>query len=107
DTWEQYVERLDRGELPLGRALPAQPRELLIREMILQMKTGRADRNYLRGKFGQDILQSFADPVHRLEEAGQLPAHAAAVGRTRPGLLQVDRFLPEFFEERHRGARYT
>ena len=22
DTWEQYVEKLDRGELPLGRALP-------------------------------------------------------------------------------------
>ena len=31
---------LDKGELPLGRALPVTPRQLLIREMILQLKTG-------------------------------------------------------------------
>ena len=31
----------DRGELPLGRALPVEPRQRLIREMILQLKTGR------------------------------------------------------------------
>src|SRR5438270_741225 len=43
DTWEQYVERLDHGELPLGRALPVEPRQLLIREMILQLKTGRLE----------------------------------------------------------------
>jgi len=36
DTWEQYIEKLDRDELPLGRALPVTPRERLIREMILQ-----------------------------------------------------------------------
>src|SRR5437868_2379656 len=28
DTWEQYVALLDKGELPLGRALPVKPREL-------------------------------------------------------------------------------
>jgi coproporphyrinogen III oxidase-like Fe-S oxidoreductase len=107
DTWEQYVEMLDRGELPLGRALPVKPRELMIREMILQMKTGKAERNYFRGKFGEDILNSFAEPFRRLEEAGQLHVREDGVELTRPGLLQVDRFLPEFFEEKHRGARYT
>ena len=48
DQWEQYVAMLDRGELPLGRALPVQPRELLIREMILQLKTGRLEADYFR-----------------------------------------------------------
>ena len=40
DTWEHYIEMLDRGELPLGRALPVTSKQLLIREMILQIKNG-------------------------------------------------------------------
>src|SRR5437870_5875077 len=43
DAWDTYVAMLERGELPLGRALPVQPRELLIRELILQLKTGRLE----------------------------------------------------------------
>src|SRR5262249_57097065 len=31
DRWEDYIGRIERGELPLGRALPVQPRQLLIR----------------------------------------------------------------------------
>src|SRR5205814_3162825 len=50
DTWEQYVGLLEKGELPLGRALPVKPRELLIREMILQLKTGRLENAYFRRK---------------------------------------------------------
>src|SRR5262249_55390605 len=98
DTWEQYVAMLDRGELPLGRALPVKPRELMIREMILQLKTGRADRAYFRGKFGEDILEAFAQPWHELADAGQLRVADDGIELTRPGLLQVDRFLPAFFE---------
>src|SRR5205823_7074932 len=52
DSWEDYVRLLDRGELPLGRALPVAPRERLIREMILQLKTGALDRGYFQDKFG-------------------------------------------------------
>src|SRR5207253_8077080 len=48
DSWEQYVGMLEQGELPLNRALPVGPRELLIREMILQLKTGRLDVGYFR-----------------------------------------------------------
>src|SRR5579885_3281433 len=72
DSWEQYVAMLDRGELPLGRALPVQPRELLIREMILQMKTGRLDAGYFQRKFGVAILDEFAEPFGRLAEEWQL-----------------------------------
>jgi oxygen-independent coproporphyrinogen III oxidase len=107
DAWEQYVGMLGNGELPLGRALPVEPHELLIREMILQMKTGKLDAGYFRNKFGVDVLERFADGFGRLAEGGQLTINGAGVQLTRPGLLQVDRLLPAFFQPEHRGTRYT
>src|SRR5437588_4523669 len=65
DQWETYVEMLDRGELPLGRALPVGPRELLIREMILQLKTGWLDAEYFEAKFGIYIVNEFAAALER------------------------------------------
>jgi oxygen-independent coproporphyrinogen-3 oxidase len=107
DTWEQYVQLLDRGELPLGRALPVTPQELLIREMILQLKTGRLETGYFHRKFGADILEAFAGCFTRLAEEGYLTRNNGDLRLTRAGLLQVDRLLPEFFEAKHRGTRYT
>jgi len=107
DKWEDYVGMLQRGELPLSRALPVQPRELLIREMILQLKTGRLEADYFRQKFGVDVLKDFAASFGRLAEAGQLTLRDGHVELTRAGLLQVDRFLPEFFDPEYRGTRYT
>jgi oxygen-independent coproporphyrinogen-3 oxidase len=107
DTWEQYVDMLDRGELPLGRALPVTADQLLIREMILQLKTGKLENDYFRRKFGVSILERFGDAFDRLAEQGQLAVRDGRIEVTRPGLLQVDRLLPEFFEPEHRGTRYT
>jgi oxygen-independent coproporphyrinogen-3 oxidase len=106
DTWEQYVASLDKGELPLGRALPVGPRELLIREMILQLKTGRLERRYFQDKFGVDILEVF-DGFTQMEQDGFLVRTDAGVELTRKGLLQVDRQLPLFFDPQYRGSRYT
>jgi oxygen-independent coproporphyrinogen-3 oxidase len=107
DSWEQYVGMLDKGELPLNRALPVKPRELLIREMILQLKTGRLDARYFQHKFGVDILDEFAAGFQHLANEGFLTVGKAGVVLTRAGLLQIDRRLPLFFEPEHRGARYT
>ncbi len=107
DTWEQYIGMLDRGELPLGRALPVKPRELLIREMILQIKTGRLDAGYFRRKFGVDVGREFADAFGRLEANGELTRSQEAITLTSQGLLHIDRLLPEFFLPEHRHARYT
>jgi oxygen-independent coproporphyrinogen-3 oxidase len=107
DTWEQYVALLDRGELPLGRALPVTPRQRLIREMILQLKTGRLDAAYFRDKFGVDVRGEFAEAFGRLQEGGHLELAANRVEVTRKGLLQVDRLLPSFFEPEHHTTRYT
>ncbi|MHB1425328.1 MAG: coproporphyrinogen-III oxidase family protein [Gemmataceae bacterium] len=107
DTWEQYVEMLRRDELPLGRALPVEPRHRLIREMILQLKTGRLEPAYFQTKFDTDILETFHDGFEQLEQDGHLQRAGEGVDLTRKGLLQVDRLLPVFFEPQHRGTRYT
>ena len=107
DSWEQYVGLLEKGELPLNRALPVKPRELLIREMILQLKTGRVDAGYFQRKFESAILEDFAEAFGRLQEEGHLTVNDGHVELTRQGLLQVDRLLPAFFEPEHRGTRYT
>jgi oxygen-independent coproporphyrinogen-3 oxidase len=107
DSWEQYLAMLDRDELPLGRALPVKPRELLIREMILQLKTGRLDFRYFQNKFQVDPWKTFAAGFGELAEGGFLTRAAEGVELTRAGLLQIDRLLPTFFEPAYRGARYT
>jgi oxygen-independent coproporphyrinogen-3 oxidase len=107
DSWEQYVGMLDRAELPLGRALPVAPRELLVREMILQLKTGSLDTAYFRHKFGIEILDEFAEGFDQLAQRGHATVTAERVELTRSGLLQVDRLLPVFFDPAYRGSRYA
>jgi oxygen-independent coproporphyrinogen-3 oxidase len=107
DSWEHYVEMLDRDELPLGRALPVTPKQRLIREMILQLKTSSLKASYFRAKFGVDILDAFADGFAELEGHGLLTRTDDGVTLTEDGLLQIDRYLPTFFEPEYQHTRYT
>src|SRR3954471_1094450 len=107
DTWEQYTEALQRGELPLNRALPITPHQRLIREMSLQLKTGHIDAGYFRNKFGVEIVQEFKEAYDSLARDGFVTLAGDDVRVTRPGLLRVDTLLPRFFEPEHRGIRYT
>jgi oxygen-independent coproporphyrinogen-3 oxidase len=107
DKWEDYVGAIDRGELPLNRALPVTPHQKLTREMILLLKTGRLDAGYFRQKFGVDILREFAEGFSTLVGEGWASVDGDAVRLTRDGLLRVDSLLPRFFEPEHRGIRYT
>jgi oxygen-independent coproporphyrinogen-3 oxidase len=107
DTWEQYLAALDKGELPLGRALPVTSRQLQIREMILQLKTAWLDAGYFQRKFGTDILKDHAASFASLAQAGFVTVGDDGVQLTRAGLLQVDRLLPTFFEPEYQGTRYT
>ncbi len=107
DQWEDYVGRLEKGELPLHRALPVQLRQLLIRELILQLKTGRLNASYFERKFGVNIVEEFAAALEHLAQSGDLTIIEDGVELTRQGLLQVDRLLPEFFDQQHRTTRYT
>jgi len=107
DQLEEYLSSLEQGELPLGRALSPTPHQLLIREMVLQLKEGRISAVPFRKKFGIDILDEFGAAFGRQQAAGFLTVEGDIVTLTRKGLLQVDTLLPEFFEPEHRAVRYT
>ncbi|MFQ3591620.1 MAG: coproporphyrinogen-III oxidase family protein [Gemmataceae bacterium] len=107
DRWENYLSALERGELPLGRALPVTPEQRLIRETILQLKTGRLEVGYFANKYGVNILERFRPIWEDYRAAGELTFDEQQITLTRQGLLHVDTLLPAFFEPQHRGARYT
>jgi oxygen-independent coproporphyrinogen-3 oxidase len=107
DTWEQYISKLDAGELPINRALPVTDHQRLIREMILQLKTGQIDAGYFRGKFGVEIATEFREAFDSLVREGFATVSGDDIRMTRQGLLRVDSLLPRFFEEQFRNVRYT
>ncbi|MCS7045174.1 MAG: coproporphyrinogen III oxidase family protein [Gemmataceae bacterium] len=107
DTWERYLEMLGRDELPLARALAVPRRQRLLREMMLQLKTGRLQADYFQRKFDTDILRDFGEGFQALQQQGFAAIGEGEVTLTRAGLLQVDRLLPMFFEPEYRGKRYT
>ena len=105
--WPQYVGPLERGELPLGRGMKPTRHQLLVREMILQLKTGRLDAAYFRQKFAAEILDLWRDEWRQYEEEGYVELDGDEIRLTRSGLLHADGLLPAFFEPEFRGVRYT
>jgi len=107
DRWEDYIAALDAGQLPINRALPVSPHQLLIRELILQLKTGKIDANYFRQKFNSEIQSEFHEAFVSLAEEGWITIEGDTVRLSREGLLRVDSLLPRFFEPQFRNIRYT
>jgi oxygen-independent coproporphyrinogen-3 oxidase len=105
--WGEYLGMIAEGRLPLGRGLAVSDRERLTREMILQLKLGTLQTAYFREKFGVDVLAEFAPAWRQLEEEEMLRVEGDTVALTRSGLLQVDRLLPSFYDDRYRNVRYT
>jgi oxygen-independent coproporphyrinogen-3 oxidase len=105
--WDEYLAELGAGRLPLGRGFNLSHGERLTRELILQLKLGRLDPAAFGAKFGVDVLAAFAPAWRRLEDEGMLRVAGGQVELTTAGLLQVDRLLPAFYDEKYRNARYT
>jgi oxygen-independent coproporphyrinogen III oxidase len=105
--WGEYIGSLERGELPLWRGLRPTPHQLLVRELVLQLKTGAIDADYFRRKFGVEILEDWRDVWRQHADNGLVTIDGDQVRVTREGLLRVDSLLPAFFEPEHQGVRYT
>lgn len=106
--WKDYIGALlEENQLPLGRALRPTEEQLLIREMILQLKRGYLDISYFEQKFSTNILQRWSTVWTRYAEDGLLSHTDSRIELTRQGLLRVDSLLPAFFAEEHQGIRYT
>ena len=106
--WKQYIGDLTENDrLPIGRALRPTERQLLIREMILQLKRGFLERSYFHDKFDVDIVQEWKPQWDQYVEDGFVTIDDERIHLSRKGLLCVDGLLPVFFESEHQGVRYT
>lgn len=103
---EAYLSRLDRGELPIYRALRPTEQERLIREFVLQLKLGHLSPRHFQNKYGVDVRAVFAAPLRHLEDEGFLAANGNQIRLTREALLRVDGLLQEFLLPEHRNVRY-
>ena len=54
-SFEDYIRLLDSDQLPLLRALSLTPKQKLIREMVLQLKTGALDIGYFAARSSRDM----------------------------------------------------
>lgn len=106
-SWEKYLAALDEGKLPVARAMHPTRQQQLIREMVLQLKTGRINASYFREKFGAEIVEQWDDVWQDYQNQGLVKISGDDIQLSREALLQVDGLLPAFFEEEHRGVRYT
>ena len=106
-NFEEYVRILNQDRLPLLRAVSLTAKQRLIREMVLQLKTGWLDTIYFLRKFGVDIWQEFRPVYEELEEQNLLQRDNGMISLTRRGLLQVDHFLIDFFEPELKTVRYA
>lgn len=104
-SFDPYVDRVERGELPLHRAHALGPEQLLIREFVLQLKLGEVGVDYFRDKFGVDVRRRFAEPLARHSDTFVVEPDRIVV--RRQGLLVLDRLLWDFFEPEYRQARYA
>jgi len=106
-NFEEYIRLVNNGELPLLRAVSLTSHQLLIREMILQLKTGTLNTDYFRRKFGVDVWDEFRPIYNELRDKALLARADDNIVLTRQGLLEVDRFLLGFFEPELRTVRYA
>ncbi len=91
----------------MGRALPVTKHQLLTRELILQLKLGRIDAGYFRGKFDVEIGDVFREVFDTLVSRGLARIDGDEITLSREGLLQADGLLPAFFEPQFRNLRYS
>ncbi|HSI37108.1 MAG: coproporphyrinogen-III oxidase family protein [Phycisphaerae bacterium] len=107
DQWGDYVGAITAGRLPINRALPVTDKQRLIRETILQLKTGTLDAAYFESKFGVEIVKTFAEQFKSIEAEGAATLKGDTIELTREGLLRADSLLPRFFEPQFQNVRYT
>ena len=68
DKIEDYMSTVQRGELPINRALKPTPQQILIREFVLQMKEGTSIPNSISGKV-------WCRSVRRVQGAARQPTN--------------------------------
>ena len=105
DTITQYTEAIEKGELPVNRALKTSQEERMIREFLLQMKLGHVAASYFKIKFSVNLIERYAEQLKELAEEGFLEYDDENIRLHRRGLLCVDNLLFKFFLPEHVTSR--
>ncbi|MFM7102654.1 MAG: coproporphyrinogen III oxidase, partial [Verrucomicrobiota bacterium] len=105
--FQPYLDAVNAGGLPLYRAYVVPDDERYLREFMLQLKLGSVSADAFTRKFGREPREQFAASLATLRDWGFLVEDGDRIELTRPGLLQVDRLLQEFFKPEHRTGRYA
>ena len=101
-SFNTYVESIDKGEIPISRALMTNKEERAVRELILQLKIGKVSIPYFQDKFSIDIREQFSVQFNQLKAEGLLKIDEQWITLEREALLKVDSFLPSFFLDKHK-----
>ena len=107
DMQQYQSDLMEHGRLPLGRAFRPTETQLLIREVILQLKRGYLDVEYFQNKFGVNIVDKWKAEFAQHAADEMLTFDDGRVTLTRKGYLHADALLPVFFEAESRDIRYT
>ncbi|MBT5706704.1 MAG: coproporphyrinogen III oxidase family protein [Verrucomicrobia bacterium] len=102
-----YQTAVESGRIPAKRALALSHRDQLIREFVLQLKTGTVNTGYFSNRFNVSVERVLAEPLSRLTEQEYLTVEPPQIRLTREGLLRIDRLLPYFYDSAYQSKRYT
>ena len=100
-SFDAYLESVENGDLPISRAYALDADERLIREFVLQLKTGAVDCAAFVEKFGVDPRERFREAIDRHARDGKLQLVDDTVRTTPDGLLVVDSLRPEHVTDRY------
>lgn len=106
-TLGAYQSAIESGLVPAKRAKALSRQDQLIREFVLQLKTGTVDTARFSNRFNVSVVETLAEPLERLGEQGFLTIESPLVRLTRSGLLRIDRLLPSFYDSAYQRQRYT
>ena len=104
---DSYCDSVEAGKAPVRRALMTNEEERFIRELILQWKLGRVNKDYFLKKFGISISDRYASILSQWKRRGDLSEEGDYLILSRDALLRIDSMLQGFFLPRHRDARYV
>lgn len=107
DMKQYQADLMEHGKLPLGRGFRPSKDQLLIREMILQLKRGYLEVGYFQEKFGVNILDKWQAQFAQHAADEMLTLDDSKVTLTRKGYMHADALLPVFFEAENQNVRYT
>ncbi|MEM9444540.1 MAG: coproporphyrinogen-III oxidase family protein [Verrucomicrobiota bacterium] len=99
--FDPYLDSLQEGKLPIGRALQTTGEEQMLREFMLQMKLGRVSIQYFENKFAINILERFSQELDFMTRKKLLNRSGDWLVLSSDTLLRVDALLPGFFLPEH------